>query len=58
MKKIGADGTETDLLDALDLSMGPFFHIPVNEPCALSIEADTPVTGRASLLIYYYYRSV
>lgn len=58
VKKIGADGTETDLLDALDLSLGPFFHIPVNEPCALSIEADTPVTGRASLLIYYYYRSV
>lgn len=58
VKKIGADGTEIDLLDALDLSLGPFFHIPVNEPCTLSIEADTPVTGRASLLIYYYYRSV
>lgn len=58
VKKIGAYGTETDLLDALDLSLGPFFHIPVNEPCALSIEADTPVSGRASLLIYYYYRSV
>ena len=58
VRKIGADGTETDLLDALDLSLGPFFHIPVNEPCTLSIEADTPVSGRASLLIYYYYRSV
>ena len=58
VKRIGADGTEADLLDALDLSLGPFFHIPVNEPCSLSIEADTPVSGRALLLIYYYYRSV
>lgn len=58
VKKIGADGTETDLLDALDLSLGPFLHIPVNEPCTLSIDADEPVSGRATLFIYYYYRSV
>ena len=58
VKRIRADGTETDLLDALDLSTTPFFHIPVNEPCTLSIESDAPITGRANLLIYYYYRSV
>lgn len=58
VKKIAPGGIETDLLDALDLSTQPFFHIPVNEPCTISIEADAPFTGLADLLIYYYYRSV
>lgn len=58
VKKISAGGAETDLLDALDLSTTPFFHIPVDEPCVISIEADTVFTGSADLLIYYYYRSV
>lgn len=57
-KKIAAGGTETDLLDSLDLSSTPFFHIPVNEPCTISVEADAAFTGSADLLIYYYYRSV
>lgn len=56
--KIAADGTETDLLDVLDLSTTPFFHIPVDEPCTISIEADAVFTGSAELLVYYYYRSV
>ena len=58
VKKIAAGGAETDLLDALDLSSTPFFHIPVDEPCTVSIEADSPFTGAADLLIFYYYRSV
>ncbi len=58
VKKITPGGTETDLLDKLDLSAEPFFHIPVNEPCTLSIEADASFTGTVNLLIYYYYRSV
>lgn len=58
VKKISPDGVETDLLDALDLSTDPFFHIPVDEPCTLSIEADSSFTGVVNLLIYYYYRSV
>ena len=58
VKKRSADGTETDLLDVLDLSREPFFHIPVNEPCTLSIEADGAFAGRAEMQIYYYYRSV
>lgn len=58
VKKVSASGAETDLLDVLDLSTTPFFHIPVDEPCTISIEADTPFTGYADLLIYYYYRSV
>lgn len=56
--KVSADGIETDLLDVLDLSTTPFFHIPVDEPCTLSIEADAPFSGVAELLIFYYYRSV
>ena len=58
VKKVSASGAETDLLDVLDLSTTPFFHIPVDEPCTISIEADTPFTGYADLLIYYYSRSV
>ena len=58
VKRITADGVETDLLDVLDLSSTPFFHIPVDEPCTVSIEADSAFTGSADLLIYYYYRSV
>lgn len=58
VKRITAAGVETDLLDALDLSTTPFFHIPVDEPCTISVEADAAFTGLADLLIYYYYRSV
>lgn len=57
-KRISAAGVETNLLDALDLSTTPFFHIPVNEPCTIAIEADAVFTGFADLLVYYYYRSV
>lgn len=58
VKRINAAGEETDLLDALDLSSNPFFHIPVDESCTISIEADAAFTGKADMLIYYYYRSV
>ena len=58
VRRVSAGGAETDLLDALDLSATPFFHIPVDEPCTVSIEADSAITGRAELTIYYYYRSV
>lgn len=57
-RKVAPDGTETDLLDTLDLSTTPFPHIPVDEPCTISIEADTTFDGSADLTIYYYYRSV
>jgi hypothetical protein len=58
VKRRSASGVETDLLDSLDLSTEPFFHIPVDEPCTLSIESDSPFSGKAELLIFYYYRSV
>lgn len=58
VRRIRADGTMEDLLDFLDLKTVPFFHIPVNEPCVLSVESDAAFSGRAELLIYYYFRSV
>ena len=58
VKKIAPGGIETDLLDALDLSTEPFFRIPVDEPCTLTIEADSSFTGTVNLLVYFYYRSV
>ena len=58
VRRMKASGEEVDLLDVLDLSSNPFFHIPVNEPCTLTIEADAPFVGQADLLIFYYYRSV
>lgn len=58
VKKVTAAGIETDLLDALDLSTDPFFHLPVDEPCSISFEADDAFTGVVDLTIYYYYRSV
>ena len=58
VKRIAAGGAETDLLDVLDLSSTPFFHVPVDEPCTISIESDVAMVGAADLLIFYYYRSV
>lgn len=58
VSKIEAGGGETDLLDYLDLTAEPFFHIPVDEPCTLSIEADSLIPGKATVQIYYYFRSV
>ncbi len=58
VKKISAAGVETDLLDFLDLNTTPFFHIPVGEPCTISLEADSAIAGSAELLVYYYFRSV
>ena len=56
--KVSAAGEVTDLLDVLDLSTNPFGHIPINEPCTVSLEADSAIVGRAELTIYYHYRSV
>ena len=58
VKKISAEGMETDLINNLDLSLTPFFHVPIDEPCTVSIESDDVLSGRADLSVYYYYRSV
>lgn len=56
--KISASGSVTDLLDGLSLASDPFFHVPVDEPCTISIEADSVFSGSAELQIFYYFRSV
>lgn len=56
--RIASGGAVTDLLDVLDLSSTPFFHIPVDEPCTIAIEADSVIDGRAQVTAYYYFRSV
>lgn len=58
VSKIAAGGAETDLLGMLDLSAEPFFHVPVDEPCTLTIESDALITGKAEVKVFYYYRSV
>lgn len=58
VRKKAPDGTVTDMLDALDLSTSPFVHPPADEPCIVSIEADSAIVGTAEILAYYYYRSV
>lgn len=58
VSKIAAGGGAVDLLDQLDLTAEPFFHIPVDEPCTLSIEADSLIPGKATVQVYYYFRSV
>ncbi|MBO7252548.1 MAG: hypothetical protein J6V25_07965 [Oscillospiraceae bacterium] len=58
VKKIHADGREEDLIDAVDLSGNPFFRIPEDEPCEIFLDSESQITGRATLLIYYYFRSV
>lgn len=56
--KIAADGSVTDLMDALSLSTEPFWHIPIDEPCTISVESDAAFSGTAELVLLYYYRSV
>lgn len=58
VRRVSAAGDVTDLLDVLDLSKTPFFRIPVDEPCTVTIEADAPLSGHAEMTIFYYYRSV
>jgi hypothetical protein len=58
IKKIPPVGAQADLLDALDLQLDPFFHIPISEPCTLFVESDGLFIGQADILVYYYYRSV
>ena len=53
-----ADGVVTDALNSVDLAYEPFPRIPVNEDCVLLMSADSDISGRATVRVYYYYRSV
>lgn len=56
--KLPASGGVVDLVDELDITRNPFMHIPTSEPCTISMEAGSDITGTATVTIYYYYRSV
>ena len=58
VRRIGADGSVTDLLQYLDISQDPFFHCPTDEASILTVESDSPFSGSAELLVYAYYRTV
>ena len=53
-----ASGNTTDALNDVDLAYEPFPRIPVNEDCVLLMSADSDIGGRATVRVYYYYRSV
>lgn len=57
VKKIDSQGVETDLLDSIDITTNPFFRVPTSEPCEISIAGDS-IYGKASMLLYVYYRGV
>lgn len=56
--KILANGSEQDLLNDVDLTLEPFFKMPITEPCILKLDDDGALHGELSAKIYYYYRSV
>lgn len=58
VRKIAADGQETDLLPFLDISQEPFFHAPTDEASSLTVQSDSPFSGSGELLVYAYYRTV
>lgn len=60
IRKISADGTETDLIDTnvVDITEDPFLRIPLEESCHLQLSADDALSGNAEVQVYYYYRSV
>lgn len=58
IKKILSDGSEEDLLNDVDLSLEPFFKMPLTEPCVLRLNDDGALHGTLSAKVYYYYRSV
>ena len=58
IKEIKEDGSEVDLLADADLSLEPFFKIPLTEPCILRLTDDGALHGTLNAKVYYYYRSV
>lgn len=55
--KIAPNGVKTDLINDVDPSTNHYFHVPVNEPCTISLEASGLFNGEVELLVYYYYKT-
>ena len=58
VQKEDSGGTITDLISDVDISKNPFPHIPLSEPCDLSLESGVAITATATVKVYNYYRSV
>ena len=58
VSKILANGSEVDLLPKVDLTLEPFFKMPLTEPCVLKVIDDDALHGDLSAKIFFYYRSV
>lgn len=58
VRRISADGVQTDLLPFLDISQEPYFHPPTDEASVLTVQSDSPFSGSAELLVYSYFRTV
>ena len=58
MEITDAGGKTSDAQTNVDLAYEPFPRVPVNEDCVLLMSADSDVAGRATVKVYYYFRSV
>lgn len=58
IQKVAANDVTTDLLPMVDLAYEPWLRVPLAEPCALVVAADSAVSSASTLNIYDYYWSV
>ena len=59
VRKIAADGTVTDLLNAVRLELGdPYPKAPTTETALLTVESSSAADCSASLQVYHYYWTV
>lgn len=58
IRLLSADGTATDLIDRIDPTENPFPLVPPGMVCNFAITSGAPITGTATVDIYYFYRSV
>lgn len=52
------DGAGNDLLDAVSPGTDPFFRVPTGERCILSFTSEDELSGSATAVVNYFYRSV
>lgn len=50
-------GVAVDMANYMDPSSSPWMHVPVTEPCQLTMTA-TSITGSATATVHYYYSTV
>lgn len=58
IKSIDLLGQETDLLPYIDLTYDPFFKVPLDEVCILTLTDNEALDGELTGKTFFYYRSV